>query len=87
MIDRKIGTVSIRESDGNILKLEIHDELQSTAELAKKYALEGYPDRYVVFTHRQQRSSLTGGKVGDTAYEEGVFMSMILRPSIFPSQA
>ena len=87
MIDRKLGTVVIRESDGNILKLEIHDELQSTAELAKKYAQQGYPDRFVVFTQRQQKSVLTGGKLGDTSYEEGVFMSLLLRPSIFPSQA
>ena len=41
--------VSIRESDGSIVKLEIHRSLRSTSRLAREYANLGYPDRYAVF--------------------------------------
>lgn len=87
------NVISIRESDGNIVKLEIHDELHSTTRLAREYARAGYPDRYAVFSRRQMSRSLTGGdakdekiKDGDN-YVEGMFLSLILRPSFFPSQA
>ncbi len=68
--------ISVRESNNNIVKLECYDRLESTAALARKYALAGYPDRYAVIAEH----SGEGG-------ERGIYMSMILRPSIFPSQA
>lgn len=68
--------VSFRVSDGNTVKLEYRTSLPSTAALAREYALAGYPDRYAVFTERQN---------GDD--EDGLYLSCILRPSIFPSQA
>ncbi|MBE6533066.1 MAG: hypothetical protein E7676_06175 [Ruminococcaceae bacterium] len=67
--------VSFRVSDGNTVKLEHRSTLTSTVELAREYARAGYPDRYVIFTERQGES------------ESGLYMSCILRPSIFPSQA
>ena len=68
--------INIRESDSNIVKLECYNRLDSTTKLARAYALDGYPDRYAVV------AEYLGG-----SDERGVYMSMILRPSIFPSQA
>ena len=74
----------MRAVDGNNVKLECHDSLPSTSKLAKTYAgLGTYPDRYVIFSDKLRHSDRTEGQV---KYDEGVFMSIILRPSIFPSQ-
>ena len=72
-------TISIRESDGNIVTLEAYSSLRSTAKLIKKYANAGKPDRYIVFAEKRLRA--------DGTEESGVFMSILLRPSFFPSQA
>ncbi len=77
---------SMRLADGSYIKLEYHDSLRSTALLAKEYARAGYPDRYVIFTDRQYTSPITRTKLSDGEYEEGLFISIILRPSFFPSQ-
>lgn len=69
--------ISFRVSDGNTVKLEYRSSLPSTTNLARSYAIAGYPDRYVVFTEK-----LTG-----ESNAKGLFLSCILRPSIFPSQA
>ena len=66
----------VRMSDGNIIKLEYYESLPSSSALARKYAREGYPDRYVVLAEEKEGSQSTG-----------IYMSLILRPSIFPSQA
>lgn len=76
---------TMRASDGSIVKLECHDALPSTARLARQYARIGYPDRYVVFAEGKKRLGEDGKYHGDV--ERGVYMSCILRPSIFPSQA
>ncbi len=73
------NVISIRGSDGSIIKLEAHSVLSSTADLAREYAKAGYPDRYVVFTEKRITDE------GDE--EKGIYMSLLLRPSIFPSQA
>lgn len=77
--------ISVRVSDGSVIKLECHDALPSTARLAKEYAKLGYPDRYVVFAEGRKKLDADDKEFGET--ERGVFMSCILRPSIFPSQA
>lgn len=76
---------TVRMSDGSVVKLECHDSLPSTAHLAREYARMGYPDRYVVFSEKQTRQDSDGRSRGSV--ERGIFMSCILRPSIFPSQA
>ena len=76
--------ISMRASDGSIVKLECHDSLVSTAKLTREYAKLGYPDRYVVMTEKRTRLDSDGKIKG---YDTGIFMSCILRPSIFPSQA
>ncbi len=78
---------SIRLSDGAIVKLEYHKELFSTSALAKKYANAGYPDRYAILTEKQFTSPITGTKLAEGEGERGVFLSVILRPAFFPSQA
>lgn len=78
---------SFRASDGNTVKLEYRESLPSTVDLAKEYAKSGYPDRYAIFTERQTTVSATGVHLSDGDGERGLFMSCILRPSIFPSQA
>ena len=76
---------SMRATDGSIVKLECHDTLPSPQNLARTYAKEGYPDRYVVFAEGRRKLD-ADGKFKDEI-EKGVFLSCILRPSIFPSQA
>ncbi len=76
-----------RTSDGSAVKIEYYKELPSTVELAREYAVSGKPDRYVVFTEKQASSPIIGTKLSSDEFESGVFMSIILRPSFFPSQA
>lgn len=79
-MDEKNDVISIRESDGNIVKLEVCGALESTASRAKELARDGYPDRYVVFTDKRKLGE-------DGSVEHGMYMSLLLRPSLFPSQA
>ncbi len=74
-----MNTISIRESDGSIVTLETHSALPSTASIMREYATIGKPDRFVVFSDGRQLS--------DGTVEKGVYMSILLRPSFFPSQA
>ncbi len=76
--------INKRASDGSAVKLEYHDSLVSTVNLAREYAGKEYPDRYAVVTGKRTRLDSEGKPKG---YDEGIFMSCILRPSIFPSQA
>lgn len=73
--------------DGNVVKMECHESLPSAYELARMYAKHGYPDKYVVFSERQTRFSASGEIIKPGTSERGVYLSLILRPSIFPSQA
>ncbi len=77
----------MRTPDGAFVKIGTHASLQSTAELAKKYAEKGYSDKYVVFTDKQADTKITGIKLSEGDFDNGIFMSVILRPSFFPSQA
>lgn len=81
----KHHVMTMRASDGSVVKLECHDALPSTSRLAKHYAKLGFPDRYVVFAEGSRKLDADGRPRGDV--EHGIFMSCILRPSIFPSQA
>ena len=65
--ESKENVISIRESDGSIVKLEVHSSLNSTAKLAREYARLGYPDRYAVFSERQLRTVKSRGN--DTQVE------------------
>ena len=80
------NTVRIRAEDGNIIELEVHDSLPSAAALARQYAIDGYPDRYAVFCEKQSDIALLTGEK-HYAPTEGVFLSLILRPSLFLSQS
>ncbi len=77
--------ITVRASDGSVIKLECHNALPSTSRLAKIYAKNGYPDRYVVFAEGQKKRDEDGKFRGSV--DRGIYMSCILRPSIFPSQA
>ncbi len=78
---------SYRAGDGSVVKIEYYKKLASTTELAREYALAGTPDRFVVFAEEQTTSPIIGTKLADGTSEKGVFLSLILRPSFFPSQA
>lgn len=80
-------SVILRTQQGKILHLECHDSLPSTHELAKFYASSGYVDGYVVFAENQTKYSAFGTNLNDGETEHGVYISCILRPSIFASQA
>ena len=82
-----MNVIDIRSNDGSIIKLEAHKFLPSVADLAREYAKQGYPDRYVVFSENQNATTATGNKAASDESEEGLFMSLILRPSLFASQA
>ena len=86
-MDESRSMTIFRASDGNNVRFEHHDALYNTADLARRYAKAGYPDRYVVFTEKQVTSSLTGSRLSEGEFEHGVFISCVLRPSLFPSQA
>ena len=79
--------IVFRASDGNTVRLEHRQSLPSAAALAKEYANSGYPDRYAIYTEKQTSLSATGAPLSDGDVENGLFVSLILRPSIFPSQA
>lgn len=82
------SVVTYREADGSIINFEAHSSLKSPLELARYYATEkNYPDRYVVFTDRLSKIKTIAKKDFEAEAEYGIFMSCILRPSIFPSQA
>lgn len=80
-------TVIMRTKDGKILHLECHEALPSTHELARSYAKAGYTDGYVVFSEYQTKYGSLGQTLQPGTRERGVYLSCILRPSIFPSQA
>ena len=80
-----LNTVTIRVTDGGIARLECHNSLPDTASVAREYARAGYPDRYVVFS--DQRTSVSEEKRKTRTKDNGVFMSLILRPSLFTSEA
>lgn len=77
-------TIDVKLYDGSFARLECHDTLYSTSELARQYAKSGYPDRYCIFAERVPRS--TDGEA-PLEYQSGIFLSIILRPSLFSSQA
>ncbi len=77
----------IRSSDGAILQIETHASIPSASSLAKSYADIGYPDRYMVFSTVQTEYGVFGEKLSDGQTAKGLFLSCILRPSMFPSQA
>ncbi len=76
---------SLRTADGSVVKLECHDALLSTAERAREYAKLGYPDRYAIFAEAKKKLDSDGKYRG--VVERGVYLSCLLRPAIFPSQA
>jgi len=84
---KKKNLITVREADGGIINMEIHDSLESTAKLAREYAGRGYPDRYIVFAEKLIPESPQGSYRREPAPVRGVFFSCILRPSLFPSQA
>ena len=86
-MQKEPNIMSFRASDGNTIKLEHHESLPSALSLAKEYALAGYPDRYVVFAESQTEESAVGRTVSESSPEKGLYISCILRPSLFRSQA
>ena len=86
-MQKESNVFSFRASDGNNVKFEYRHSLPSAAALAKTYAKAGYPDRYAVFTENQTALSSIGTPLSSGESEKGIFLSCILRPSIFPSQA
>ncbi len=75
-----------RDFDGNAITFEAHTTLESTAAKAREYAARGYSDRYVVYTEMLSRIK-SSKKVAEADTQRGLFMTCILRPSIFASQA
>lgn len=71
--------ISMRAQDNSIVKLECHDRIESCASLMRDYAADpSYSDRFAVIAEQDFSYG------GDT---KGMYMSLLLRPSLFPSQA
>lgn len=81
------NTLTLRMPDGNVIQLERYDTLNSTAALAREYARSGYPDKFVIFAENQMITATQSEKGKKPEIQKGIFMSCILRPSFFPSQA
>ena len=82
---RSYSTVKV--GNGTTVKIEYRDFASSTAALAKEYAIQGYPDKYAIFTEHQSTSDITSTKLREGSLEHGIFISLILRPSFFLTQA
>ena len=78
---------TVRVADGTKATIEYHEKVKSTVELAKEYARLGYSDRYVIVSAAQAGSKITGTKLKDGEFERGIFISCLLRPTMFASQA
>ena len=76
MDDEKALPHVVRLTDGNVVELEYHKYHPSPSTLMRDYAQRGYPDRYVILAEST-----------DWDPDAGIYMSLLLRPSIFPSQA
>ena len=76
---------SFRMADGNVVLMEAHASLPSTAALAKKYAEAGYPDRYVVFSDRQTTAPITGTKLKEGLIAAGKNYGFDLHVTGMPS--
>ena len=81
------SVLTYRPTDGSVVHIECHERLASTAALAREYAAKGYSDSYCIYAEAQTDTSLTGTKVAEGEADTGVFLSCILRPRFFPSQA
>jgi biotin-(acetyl-CoA carboxylase) ligase len=86
-MNNEFEVFSFRASDGNTVKLEYRESLPSTSALATQYAEAGYPDRYAVFAEKQATGTSKGKSLSENDINKGIFLSCILRPSIFKSQA
>ena len=84
---KKGNVLTFRMADGNVIQLEQYDTLPSTLALAREYAKNGYPDKYVIFSEKQALPVKEDDKRAKPKTEYGIFMSCILRPSFFLSQS
>ena len=84
MESNTVKMINMRAQDGKTVYIEYHDALVSTAALAKQYAEAGYADRYAVFAAAKKHPATKRTKERE---EAGVYLSIILRPALFPSQA
>ena len=73
-----VSMISMRTFDNSIVKIECHDRVESCQDIAREYAREGYADKYAVVSTYDYKLG------GD---DKGIYMSLLLRPSFFPSQA
>ncbi|PKM86827.1 MAG: biotin--[acetyl-CoA-carboxylase] ligase [Firmicutes bacterium HGW-Firmicutes-12] len=70
-----------------ICDIHIYEELSSTNEVAKKFAAEGAPEGTIVFADKQTKGRGRMGRLWDSKAGIGIWLSLVLRPSIMPAQA
>ena len=80
------NTFHMRAPDGSIIRFEYHESCESVQQIARAHAASGCPDRYVVFSEKQTKFNALGNPIKDGDTARGVYMSCVLRPSMFPSQ-
>ena len=66
---------TMKVGNGTTVKIEYRDFASSTSEIAKEYALLGYPDKYVIFTEHQVRTDITETKLKKNSLDKGIFIS------------
>ncbi len=79
------GMTSIRSARGGLLKLEWHSNVRSTSGIAKQFAESNYPNGYVICADSRYKCDSEGKLTKEI--QHGLFMTVLLRPSFFPSQA
>jgi BirA family biotin operon repressor/biotin-[acetyl-CoA-carboxylase] ligase len=73
---------------GNFIKeIHIFDELLSTNESAKRIAAEGAPEGTIVLAEKQTVGRGRMGRIWASPAGVGIWLSLVLRPPIMPSQA
>jgi len=64
--------------------VQVHGELPSTNDLAKKMAAEGSPHGVIILAERQLQGRGRLGRPWDSPIRSGLWLSIILRPDIKP---
>jgi BirA family biotin operon repressor/biotin-[acetyl-CoA-carboxylase] ligase len=63
------------------------DQLSSTSDYARELAIQGLTEGTTVIARRQTAGKGRQGRIWDSPVDEGLYMSIILRPPITPAQA
>lgn len=82
-----LASLSPQKRDEYKEKIIILDKVDSTNNYAKKIAMEGADDKTVIIAKEQTKGRGRMGRTFESIKDKGLYMSIILRPDIFPDKA